>query len=117
LFLMTVERSTLPQPIEPRPPLTPADPTLAVLAEMQHQLKEQTNLLRAMQQELIALRTAQTTHSDTLVTLERQLRWARWRRRVRLTVFGLFWLAVAAVILYYWQDLSGWWNEIARYVL
>ncbi|MCE7986729.1 MAG: hypothetical protein DYG89_36610 [Caldilinea sp. CFX5] len=114
---MTVERATFQQPTEPRPPVPPPDPTVAVLAEMQNQLKEQTHLLRAMQQELVALRTAQATHSDTLATLERQLRWARWRRRIRLTIFGIFWLAVAAVILYYWQDLSGWWNEIARYVL
>lgn len=114
---MTVERSTFQQPTEPHAPLPPTDPTVTVLVEMQNQLKEQTTLLRAMQQELIALRTAQATHSDTLVTLERQLRWARWRRRIRLTLFSLFWLAVAAVILYYWQDLSGWWNEIARYVL
>lgn len=112
-----VERSTLPQPTEPHTPLPPADPTLAVLAEMQNQLKEQTNLLRTMQQELITLRAAQSTHSDTLVTLERQLRWARWRRHVRMTVFSLFWLAVASVIFYYWSDLSAFWNEIARYIL
>lgn len=114
---MTVERSTFQQSTEPRTPSPPADPTLAVLAEMQNQLKEQTTLLRTMQQELIALRTAQSTHSDTLVTLERQLRWARWRRRIRLTIYSLFWLAVVATLTYYWRDLSGWWNEIARYVL
>lgn len=114
---MTAERSTFKQPAEPEAPLSPADPTLATLAAIQQQLKEQTNLLRMMQQELTALRTAQATHSDTLVTLERQLRWARWRRRIRLTVFGLFWVAVAGGVMYYWRDLSTLWNDVARYIL
>lgn len=114
---MTFERSALTQPTEPHAPLPPTDPTLAVLVEMQSQLKEQTNLLRTMQQELLALRTAQATHSDTMVTLERQLRWTRWRRLVRTTVAALFWLAVLAVVAYYWSDLSKFWNEIARYIL
>lgn len=114
---MTVERSTGRPLAEGREALPPAEPMLAVLAEMQNQLKEQTTLLRMMQQELTTLRTAQATHSATLTTLEHQLRWARWRRRVRTTLAGLFWLAVAATIIYYWSDLSKFWNEIARYIL
>ena len=114
---MTLERSTGRQLVEGRDSLPPADPTLAVLAEMQNHLKEQTTLLRMMQQELTALRTAQATHSATLTTLEHQLRWARWRRRVRTTLAGLFWLAVTAALIYYWSDLSKFWDEIARYIL
>ena len=97
--------------------MPPVDPTVATLAAIQRQLAEQTHLLRAMQQELLELRTTQATNGATIVKLERQLRWARWVRRIRTTLFALFWLGVVAILAYYWTDLSIIWQQWSTFLL
>lgn len=107
---MTVDHPTKEPTTEPATPIPPLDPTVATLAAIQRQLAEQTYLLRAMQQDLLELRTTQATNGTTIVKLERQLRWSRWVRRIRSVLFLLFWLGVAAIVAYYWTDLSTTWN-------
>ena len=115
--MMTLENTTREQTTDSPAQLPPVDPTVATLAAIQRQLAEQTHLLRAMHQELTELRTAQATNGVTIVKLERQLRWARWMRRLRTTIFALFWLGVVAILAYYWTDLSTIWNNWGTFLL
>lgn len=114
---MTVDHAAREQAIDQPTPLPPVDPTVATLAAIQRQLAEQTHLLRAMHQELMDLRTTQTSNGATIVKLERQLRWARWVRRIRTVLFALFWLGVAAILAYYWTDLSTIWYQWSNFLL
>lgn len=107
--MMTIDNAARAQTTDQPAPMPPVDPTVATLAAIQRQLAEQTHVLRAMHQELTELRTAQATNGVTMVKLERQLRWARWMRRIRTTIFALFWLGVVALLAYYWTDLSTTW--------
>ncbi|MBX3011913.1 MAG: hypothetical protein KF832_10430 [Caldilineaceae bacterium] len=105
-----------PKRFPPAPP-TPVEPSLAALLTIQAQVEKQTDLLHAIQQELIALRETQQTYQATMASLDRQMRWARWVRRMRGAIALLFWLGVAAVIAYYWAEISQLWEDIARFIL
>lgn len=112
----TVDNSTI-EPAAGVEVLPPVDSTTAALATVQRQLAEQTHLLRNLTQEVAALRAAQATYSDTVVKLEKQLRWARWTRRIRTALIALFWLGVLVILAYYWTDLATIWNNWATFLL
>jgi len=114
---MTLQKQVGGQRGEIPAQLTHGDPLLTAVGTIQRQLEQQARLLQNLQQEVIALRETQSAYHETLIKLERQLRWTRWVRRVRGTIFGLFWLGVAAILAYYWSDLSTLWNDWSRFIL
>ena len=114
---MNVDERTAPLPPERphRPPLA-AKPR-ASAETIAAQLAQQTQLIHALHQEVLALRAAQTAQGETIAQLDRYLRWLRWGRRIRGAIVLLFWLGIAAVIAYYWGDLSRIWEEWSRFLL
>ncbi len=118
---MTFENPAARQPTEqPRRVRAVVQPTpqpVATVETVSAQLEQQTKVLQAMNQELAALRTVQAAQGETLAKIDRYLRWVRWGRRIRRTFWGLCWLGVAAVIVYYWADLAEIWAELASFLL
>ena len=114
---MTLQKGVVNQGSEISAHLMQRDPVLTAVRTIQGQLEQQTRLLQSLQQEIIALRETQSTYHATLTKLERQMRWARWMRGVRGAIFGLFWLGMAAILAYYWRDLSTLWSDWSRFIL
>jgi hypothetical protein len=114
---MTLQRPVGGQRGEIPAQVTQGEPPLGAGETIQRQLEQQARLLQALHLEIIALRETQSAYHVTLTKLEKQMRWARWVRRVRGAIFGLFWLGVAAILAYYWQDLSTLWNDWSRFIL
>jgi hypothetical protein len=114
---MKFEESTAVQRAEQPTLLQQVDQRLAALAAVPDQLEQQARVLQAMSQELAALRATQTAYHETLIKLDRQMRWTRWWRGIRSAIFWLFWLGVAGILAYYWEDLSNIWDDWARFIL
>ncbi len=116
---MNVDERAAPLPPERphRPPLVAKPRERASAETIAAQLVQQSQLIHALHQEVIALRAVQTAQGETIAKLDRYLRWLRWGRRVRGAIVGLFWLGVAAVIAYYWADISKIWTDFARFFL
>lgn len=114
---MTLDKPSINPMMATTEQMSLQDPTLAALVTIQQQLEAQATLLRTMNQELASLRESQTVYHTTLTKLDRQLRWTRWVRRIRGIIFLVFWLSAAAIVAYYWADLSQIWNDLARFIL
>ncbi|MEZ4863814.1 MAG: hypothetical protein R3C14_21000 [Caldilineaceae bacterium] len=76
----------------------------AELTVIRAQLDLQTKLLQQVAQELAVIRAAQSGQSETIGKLDRQLRFARWARRVNGLLFWLILVGAIGAALYYFVD-------------
>ena len=78
--------------------------TLAGLSAVSRQLAHQAQLLETMQQELTAIKEAQVVYGDTVTKMDRQLRRARWWRRIGSLIYWLILLGSIGALAYYFVD-------------